>query len=381
MQKRFTIKHAAHNQTDDTTTNALIEINLIEIASMLIRRKRLIIGGVLAVMIITAGLSLLLPNFYTSHASLLPSGNPDNLGDLKSLAGLTTSMNIGDNSSELFPVILRSQRIRDAVLDTEFDYTHNGTERSISLPDYFGQTNRDLLYDHLAGITSIGKNKKNGVITIDVETKFPWLSQAIAEKYIEALEEYNSTARRSRAKDNADYLHKQLKTAKAELNQAEDQLEQFQAVNLDWAGSTNPEIVKHMSRFQRDVEAATTTYLYLLKEFEIARFEAQKDIPIVRTLDEPSLPQYKSRPRRLLIVLAAGTITGLGLIMLLILQMFVQRLGAGPNNETYQRFGHDFARAFPRTSRLAKRLIGPLKDQPAGPIEHEYAEETTAGSR
>ena len=48
------------------------------------------------------------------------------------------------------------------------------------------------------------------------------------------------------------------------------------------------------------------TFLFLKNQYDLAKLAAQKDIPIVRILDNPSLPLIKSGPQKFMIIIFSG---------------------------------------------------------------------------
>ena len=118
-------------------------------------------------------MTLFVPNTYLSTATILPSGQIDKMSELKSLAGLSGLVTNDENSSALFPVILKSRLIKDALLKKEFVANQKADKKVITLPEYFDEDNPDVLYTQLAEITSMNVSKKDGVIRLGVETRYP----------------------------------------------------------------------------------------------------------------------------------------------------------------------------------------------------------------
>jgi len=331
------------------------ELSLFDLGTVILLRKRALISIFATVMVLTVIVLLLMPNRYRSTASILPSGSQDKLADLKSLAGVGGLSSTDENSSELFPVILRSRLVRDAVLDQTYPVDDKDGTPAISLVEYFAIEDRDKLHRRLAKITEIGIDKKTGVISISVETESAVLSQAIAFEYMNQLESFNLHKRRSHARENERYLASQLDLRHEELKQAEDSLESFQMDNRDWFASSNPEIVKGLSRRKRGVEIKTQICMYLTQEFQAAKLEAQKDIPIVRLLDSPSLATQKSGPYRTVTVLLTGMVTLMVLLFGLVIYEGTRRKMAGESNEAFRSFKQEFSCSFPRVNRLMER--------------------------
>ena len=341
---------------EESHENSANTIDPFQLASLLLRRKRMILAVVLGAMIVAAGATLLMPNQYVSMATILPSGGQDKMAELKSLAGLSSLSDQDDNSSQLFPVILRSKTIQDAVLNAKYDYQRDGRDASVLLSDYFDQTNPDKLRKALGEITSVSLDKKTGVISLGVETHYPTLSKAILTRYLDELESFNLYKRRSQAGERAAYLERELKDCKKELAEAEDSLVAFQAVNRGWETTSDPEVLILLGRHQRDVETRNQKYLYLVQEYEIAKLDSRRDVPVVRILDSPSLPVQKASPKRSLTVLFVGSMALVLTIFTVLILEVVRRSSEGPDRESFEELRTDFSREFPRVKRAINRL-------------------------
>ncbi len=304
-------------------TGDLLQFNIISIGRHLIGNFRPIILTAVICMMISGAILYFVPAKFCSYASILPSGKGDNLSLLKEmtgLAGLGTENN--ENSSALYPQILNSRQIRESVLNNVYSF---GTpiQTGVTLKEYFGTTINEHLLRNLDNITSIDLDKNTGLITISVETEYPELSQAIVQRYLAELEDYNINRRKSSARERVKYLKRESAERETELRQAEDDLEQYQMANRNWDMTSDPGILSNLNRKKREILTKTETYLFLKNQYELAKLEAQKDIPIVRILDNPSLPLIKSGPQRLLITLFSG-FTGMLImaIFLLIINFF-----------------------------------------------------------
>jgi len=308
--------------------NREIQINLYDLARFLYRRKFLIVGVTGIVMVITAIIMIATPNVFKSTASILPSGKSDNLSGLKNLVGISNfAFSDNENSSLLFPTILRSNQVKDALLSKEYSFTHNSKNMKLRLQEYFGTDIQDHLYANLDGITNIDLNKKTGVIKISVKTRYPGLSQALLNNILAELENFNMYKRHSSAKESVRYLERELANMEKELKMAEDSLEAFQMANRNWYNTTNPGLLKILSRLKQDVEVKLKTYIFLRSQYETVRLDVQKDIPVVRILDTPSLPVLKSEPMRTKTVLLAGIIACFLVIFMLAIFDTAQKHG------------------------------------------------------
>jgi len=362
MRKKISItkKESSANSCLQEDPFGEVEIKLIELLRAVLQKKRLICVSVISAMVITAGVMLLISNTYRSTASILPSGNIDKMADFKSIAGLGGLITSDENSSALFPVILRSRMIMDDILSKSYSFSDGAGRRTLSLPEYFENNDPDELYSMLAEITSVSANKKTGVIGLGVETEYPSFSQAILNAYLTELENFNMHKRRSRAKDNVKYLVRQLENKKTELEEARNNLAEFQQQNQNWAGSTNPEIIKALSQLQMDIEVKTQSYVYISQEYEMSSREVQNDIPIIRILDLPSLPTQKAGPHRMLTVLIMGILTFSASLFYVLVAEMLRKRSKGPESEIYLALRDDVIKAVP----VVNRLLEKRKDKP-----------------
>lgn len=351
MPNRMTLKTPAAESIIDRRETAVIDL-----LRLFLDRKRLIAVVTFAVMMLTAAVVVFIPNRYRSVATILPSDTSKKVSALQNLADLTGMPSTESSPSELYPTILVSRAIQSAVLEQRYAFSHDGADHALTLPEYFGVDNPDLLRRKLNGITLVTADKKTGVVTVGVETTMPELSQAVAGRYLTQLEEFNRHQRRSQARENADYLARQMAQTKTELETAEDELERFRQYNSDWPISSDAGLVRDLGRLQRAVEVKTQTYLYLSREYESAQLEAQKDIPIVSVLDVPSLPTVKSGPHRSIIVFLAGCVALMGTLFFLALSAAMSGRLAGFRRSGWNDLRHETAEAFPRINRLAGRL-------------------------
>jgi uncharacterized protein involved in exopolysaccharide biosynthesis len=334
------------------------ELNVFDMARVILKKRKPVIGITMTLTIILAVFLFLKPNLYTSTATILPSGNSGDMSAISSIVGGLEGRfpTADENSSALFPLILRSNLIVDAVLEKEYTFTHDSEEKTLGLVKYLGSDNPDRLRQNLRDITTIKSDKKTGEIYVGIESKYPAFSQAVLKEYLAQLEDFNLHKRGSSARENVRYLANQLQLVNEDLKNAEDNLETFQKANLDWDISTNPEILKEMGRLRRNVDAKSTTYAVLIREHEMAKLEAQKDIPIIRILDTPSLPTMKSGPFRRNIILLSGIIVFMMTSFAFILKDMIRKVTDETSREDYDALQSDLQTVFPRTRKVINRL-------------------------
>jgi uncharacterized protein involved in exopolysaccharide biosynthesis len=338
-------------------------INVFELISLLIAKRKLIIGAVAVSVLATIGYLLLQPNQYTSHATILPSGKAmsSSLNSVRSLVGLADPTPFTDeNSSAIFPVILRSNLVMDGVMKKTYTFADNDQKKTMTLGEYFDEDNPDKLRKALRDQTYVESNKMTAEISIGVKTMYPELSRQIVGEYIRLLEDFNLNKRQTSAKFNCQYLSKQIELVGTDLHAAEDKLQDYQQHNMSWNMQSDPELTKEVNRLQREVDLKSTTFNNLSQQYENAKLEAQKDVPIVRVLDAPTLPTVKSGPFRTHAVIVS-IFMSFGLMCLVIIILDVARQGIqGDNRKDFNKFRDDFQTTFPRTERVINRLSSRL---------------------
>ena len=98
------------------------EISLLDIAIVLAKHKKLIIGLPFLAALIAAGITLLMPNWYTATAKLLPPQQSQSnavaiLGQLGALSGGTSTALGIKNPSDIFVAMLKSRTVADAIVE------------------------------------------------------------------------------------------------------------------------------------------------------------------------------------------------------------------------------------------------------------------------
>ncbi|MCK4385244.1 MAG: hypothetical protein KAW52_03180, partial [candidate division Zixibacteria bacterium] len=264
---------------------------LLNLLQSLVKRRKWIYLFVGVTVLTTVIFCLSLPNRYTAKAVILPSGGTaDKSGGLKQFAGLAGNFSFGsagfnpENSSYLYPDILISWLISEAVINKVYQYSQGGKKRSQNLLDYFKVKKMDGAVQALAQITDFDMNRRTGVITISVTSTNRYLSAAIANEYINQLEKYNLDTRKSKAKENEEFISQRLEEVKEELKQAEDNLKTFQLKNRNFNTASSPELAMELARLEREAEIKSKVFLTLTQQYELARVEAKKDVPIVQVL-------------------------------------------------------------------------------------------------
>jgi uncharacterized protein involved in exopolysaccharide biosynthesis len=286
-----------------------------------LRHKRLTVAVAVLVLAATSAFAVLQKNVYSSSTKLIlqTSGSSlgGSLGALASLAGMDASSKSSDPSLYIED-ILRSTDLAQAVLDRPWKggKAEADTSKAFLLRDFWGTKSDTTVSDWVAkereGLIqrlnngkyiAVARNKKSGVITLSTQFEDPRLSYDINRFLVETVNDILVNRLSGKAGENRKFIESRAKEVKESLTRDEIALRNFRANNRV---RTDPEYQLEEGRLQRSLQIDQEIYLQLVKQYEMAKIDEAKDIPVLDVIDSPRLPMTKSGPNRKLIVLAGG---------------------------------------------------------------------------
>lgn len=375
-----------HRESDD-------EISLLDIAIVLAKHKKLILGLPFLAAVITVGITLLMPNWYTATAKLLPPQQSQSnavaiLGQLGAISGGASQALGLKNPSDIFVAMLKSRTVADAIIER------------FKLKELYDQKYFQDVRKTLAGNVLISAGR-DGVITLEVDDKSPQRAADMANAYVEELEKLTRRLAVGEAGQRRLFFEQQLKQAKDDLTKAETELTKFQvdkrvlnpqgqasltisaaaglqaqiaakevqiAALRSFATQENPDLhraqeelgglrsqlakvgrggsgdigdvllsmgkapqegVEYLRKF-RDVKYYETLYELLAKQYEIGRIDEAKEATLIQVLDKAVEPERKSKPKRSLIVLLTGLVTAILAVIVAFAREATEKAKADP---------------------------------------------------
>jgi len=341
-----------------------VEINLLELARVLVRRKMLIIKTCAAAIVLSVCLSLAMDNIYTATNRFLPPQRETSsaavsalLSQAGGLAGLAGGGMTG--TTDLYLGILKSRSVADAVI------------KRLDLQKEFKKKTIDETRKKLESIVKF-KGGKEGIITVSADSKDPQKAALLANTFVEELTHKSVQLYIVKAGGERQFLEKRLEVVKQELKKAENDLRAFQekyktikvdtqaavaiegiarikaeivykevqlaslsnsrtgessdvkalqaaisklksqlgsmvgsggADNIIPAAGNVPALGVEYLRKMRELKIQETVFEQLTKQYEIAKINENKDSSSLQILDEAVAPSKKSKPKRSLIVL------------------------------------------------------------------------------
>lgn len=197
----------------------------VDYLAVIFKRRALIYKVFVAGAVVSAIISLLIPNQYTASTTILPPNpqqdmmfgliSPSIMSSFGGTSGLTALLGGGTRPSDLFAAILTSDRITGSVI------------RQYHLKKVFRtKTNHDTR-KQLDEITRIGVTPE-GMITVAVTWYNKHLAADIANSYIEELDKFNTEAAMTVGKKYRIFIEKRLTEAQDTLTRTEEALRKFQ---------------------------------------------------------------------------------------------------------------------------------------------------------
>ena len=289
------------------------EVSFLDFLVILRRRWRLVVVLPLAFAAGTAIASLLMRSTYTASTSFVPEAGaatklPSSLAGLAGEFGLSLGAD-ASRSPRFYADVLKSRELLERVLRTRYLDPRSASGDSTRLLDLLAVHGRDASDSTSRGVRALSNrigtrvDVQTGVVRLNVESRYPGLAAAIANRMVEYLNEFNTHTRQSQARERRRFVEQRITEGEAELRAAEGDLRAFYERNRTWQQS--PQLVFEEGRLRRRVDIRQEVYLTLKREFETARIEEVNDTPVITVIDPAIPPQKRSSPQRTMMVLLA----------------------------------------------------------------------------
>lgn len=156
----------------------------------------------------------------------------------------------------------------------------------------------------------ISVDRQTGTFEIGAVLRDPVNAAAVVNLYIEAIERFNHTVRRSQKRAARVFLEERVEAVTNELHADENELQAFYERNRDWQRS--PRLVFDEGRLRRAVDTQTELRANLVRQLEMARLDEVNSTPLLSVIDSATPPARKYAPHGLPILL--GTLITGGLL-------------------------------------------------------------------
>lgn len=359
------------NDTYNSTTNPLREEgpDLVDMLTILVTHWRLLALGSVAVGVLALGGTYLVAPTYTARTSFLPpqqqqSSAASALASLGALSGLTgvAVKTPGDQ----YVSLMQSVKLEDRLVDR------------FKLMEVYRAKYRFEARLGLEGDVRISLGKKDGLISVEVDSPNRQLAADLANQYVLELRRLSGELALTESQERRIFFEGELKRTQARLTQAQQSLQSsgFNASALKTApqaeadgyarmkaeataaevrlqsmrrnlADTSPEVQQQLGQLEalrdqlRKLEASNsaqndtdyvsryrefkyeeTLYELFSKQFEMARLDESRESGLIQVVDAATLPEYKSKPKRAVVAVSAA----LGAWVLIALSLIARSL-------------------------------------------------------
>jgi uncharacterized protein involved in exopolysaccharide biosynthesis len=264
---------------------------------------------------LAAGYAFTRAPWFTAEATLLPNlqegAGGSLLGQLDLIRSLTGS---SSPREDFYEHILVSDAMIELILAEQWTASGDTLDLYALLGiDTHGEPtavqterlNRRLRND----VISFRKDQLTSFMTLKVTVpRYPTIAADLCNFLLERLEKFNQRFHQQQSREKRAFLAERLDDITVELRQAESRLSSFLEQNRSY--SSSPQLASEHDQLAREVQAYSQTWLELRSQYELARIEENKDLSSLSILDRAKPPVFRSRPRRLPMIMAGAIIGG-----------------------------------------------------------------------
>jgi uncharacterized protein involved in exopolysaccharide biosynthesis len=340
-------------------------LSLLDLAVPLVESWKLWILGSIAVGLAALGIAFVMTPVFTARTTFLPpqqqqSGVASALASLGGLAGLAGAAAI-KSPADQYVALMQSVSATDRLID------------QFELQQVYESKYRFEARKELGENTRIAVGKKDGLISVEVDDTDPKRAADMANAYVEELRRMTSVLAVSEAQQRRTFFEKELKDArdqlakaqqelqasgfnvgalraepkaaaesyarlKAEITAAEVRMQVLRGTMADSSTQVQQQLAQlsalraQLARLEQAVDANVgpdyltkyrefkyreTLFELFARQYEIARVDESREGALIQVVDVAVPPEYKSKPKRLFIAVAAT------LLSLLLLGMFI----------------------------------------------------------
>ena len=325
--------------------------------------RKIIIKTTTLFFIIGCIVALLSPVEYSSQTTFVPQVSEDNmsvaskgLGSLASLAGFNLNSSEMTSDSYLSPLLYsklaESDEFSYNIIGEEIIYL-NGDKQTIKQyllsnktsfnfkpikfikkytiglfsNDKITDSNNDIFknynflsqeeYDLIKSFKekfAIELNEKDGYIKVSAYDKDAFISTQLVQKITQNLQSKIIKLRTNKIKERLEYSKKQYELKQFEFNLLQNKLAEFKDSNKN---ISTARFGAELQKLESEYQLQENILINLASEYNNNKIKLNKDTPIFSVIDEVSVPNEKSKPRRSLLVIIfvfLGLVASIGFV-------------------------------------------------------------------
>ncbi len=333
-------------------------IDIIPLLKKIWRERIMILKVLVSFFIIGFIISLLTPAEYTSQTTFVPQVSDDDMttgnsriGSLASLAGINLNTTEVTSDSYLSPLVYTNivnseefslRLLSEEIINSNADkftvkeyllskesffnfnpirfikkYTiglflnNNKTEvNSVLLENYNFISDQDYkLLNSFKEKFAIKLNEKEGYIQVRATDENPFISAQLVEKITKSLQTKIIEIRTNKIKERLEFSKEQYELKQLEFDILQRKLAEFKDSNKN---ISTARFMSELQKLESEYQLQQSILINLASEYNNNKIKLNKDTPIFSVIDEVSVPNVRSKPRRDIIVFIY---TFLGLVL------------------------------------------------------------------
>ena len=299
------------------------EIDLIFFLKKIYKKRKFIGISTFLFIIIGIVVALTKPEIYSSATTFIPQNQETKSSGISGVASLV-GINLGGgfNSTEIppsmYPEIKNSAKFKRKLLNSIIDSKSNITLEKFIINYYdisetkeindnlmFVSKSEEKIFEIISNMIIVSVNENDGFISISSEMPNAEYSAVIVRNAKNILQDIIIENRIESARQTLNFSLKQLSEKKAEFDEIQTKLAYFKDSNLNIVNSV---ITNEQDKLEAEFEIINAVVTELSKQVEQAKLQVNKETPVFSTLNEPTIPNIRSSPKRKQIVLIYGFI-------------------------------------------------------------------------
>ncbi len=287
----------------------------IDVMGTVVKWRRFILSVFLVVTLLSVGVSFLLPKWYASRTSIMPPRSRNLLSSLGSISSLQREIpalrsltgSLGSEEVYRYLAILKSRDALEMVV------------RKFNLVEVYDMKDKsvakaaDALEDN-----ATFKLGEEGTISITVYDQDSQRAAAMANYFVEVVNQIGTDLNVQEARSNREFLEKRARQNEEDLKTAEGRLKSFQK---EYGFYAMPQV--EYSRFYRELAVQQKIFEFIVPLYEQAKYEESRNAAPAVVLDIAQVPDEPARPRKRIIVAIFAL---LSLISSISIALFVERV-------------------------------------------------------
>ena len=324
-------------------------IDVIALLKTLWTGKKLIVKTTILFFIIGCIVALLSPVVYTAQTTFVPQVSEDQmssskggLGSLASLAGINLNQGSSTSDSYLSPLLyskiansdefslklfdeelisLKGDKltIKEYLLSNKSSFNFNpiGFIKKYTIGLFINNETKENNSDHFKGFNflseedfglvksfkekfSIALNDKDGYIEVIASDKDAFISTQLVKIVTKNLQSRIIELRTNKIKERLEYSKNQYELKQIEFNILQNNVADFKDSNKN---ISTARFMSELQKLESEYQLQQNILMTLASEYNNNKIKLNKDTPIFSVIDEVSVPNERSEPKRSLIAL------------------------------------------------------------------------------